>query len=38
MKPDIGTADIVVGVLGALGIVVLIVVFVLVFRSVFLKR
>jgi hypothetical protein len=34
VKPEIGTGDIVVGVLAALGVVVLIVVFVIVFRSV----
>ena len=38
MRPEIETADIVVGVLAALGVVVLIVVFVLVFRAVTLKK
>jgi hypothetical protein len=34
MNPEIGTPDIVVGVLAGLGVVVLIVVFVIVFRNV----
>lgn len=38
MKPEIETADIVVGVLAALGVVVLIVVFIVVFRAVILKK
>jgi hypothetical protein len=38
VKPEIGTGDIVVGVLAALGVVVLIVVFVIVFRSVLRKK
>ncbi len=33
MKPDIATSDIVVGVLAALGVVVLIIVFVWVFKD-----
>jgi hypothetical protein len=38
VKPEYGTEDIVVGVLAALGVVVLIVVFVWVFREVMLKK
>lgn len=38
MKADIGTADIVVGVLAAVGVVVLVVVFVIVFKNVLLKK
>jgi hypothetical protein len=34
MKPEIGTGDIVVGVLGAIGVVVLVIVFVVVARKV----
>lgn len=37
MNGEIGTADIVVGVLAATGVVVLIVVFVIVFKQVMLK-
>ena len=38
VKPEFETADIVVGVLAALGVVVLIVVFIMVFRAVILKK
>ncbi len=38
VRPEYGTEDIVVGVLAALGVVVLIVVFVWVFREVMLKK
>lgn len=38
MKPEFETADIVVGVLASLGVVVLIVVFIMVFRAVILKK
>ncbi len=38
MKPEFETADIVVGVLAALGVVLLIVVFIVVFRAVLLKK
>jgi hypothetical protein len=38
MKAEFGTADIVVGILGALGVVVLIVVFVWVLRDRMLKK
>lgn len=34
MKPEMGTADIIVGLLAALGVVVLVVVFVMVFKKV----
>ena len=38
MRPEVGTADIVVGVIAALGVVVLVVVFVWVFRDRMLKK
>jgi hypothetical protein len=38
MRPEIGTADIVVGVLAAVGVVILIVLFVWVFRDRMLKK
>lgn len=38
MKPDIGTGDIIVGLLGAIGVVVLIVLFVYVVRDVLTKK
>jgi len=38
MKPEIGTGDIIVGMLGAIGVVVLIVLFVYVVRNVLLKK
>jgi hypothetical protein len=38
VKPEFETADIVVGVLASLGVVVLIVVFIMVFRAVILKK
>lgn len=38
MKQEFGTGDIIVGVLGAIGVVVLIVVFVYVVRQVLLKK
>ena len=38
MKPEIGTGDIVVGILGAIGVVVLIVLFVYVVRNVLTKK
>jgi hypothetical protein len=34
VKPEMGTADIIVGLLAALGVVVLVVVFVMVFKKV----
>lgn len=34
MNPEMGTADVVIGVLAAIGVVVLIIVFVVVFRKV----
>jgi len=34
VNPDMGTADVVIGVLAAIGVVVLIIVFVVVFRNV----
>lgn len=34
MKPEMGTADVIVGLLAALGVVVLVVVFVMVFKKV----
>lgn len=38
MKPEMGTADIVVGLLGAIGVVVLIIVFVFVVKKVLLDK
>lgn len=38
MKPEIGTGDIIVGLLGAIGVVVLIVLFVYVVRDVLTKK
>jgi len=38
VKPEMGTADIVVGVLGAIGVVVLIIVFVFVVKKVLLDK
>lgn len=38
MKSEIGTGDIIVGVMGAIGVVVLIVLFVYVVRNVLLKK
>lgn len=38
MNPEIGTADVVVGVLAAIGVVVLIVLFVWVFKDRMLKK
>ncbi len=38
MKPEIGTGDIIVGVLGTIGVVVLIVLFVYVVRNVLTKK
>lgn len=38
VKADIGTADLVIGLLAAAGVVVLLVVFVVVFRNVILKK
>ncbi len=38
MKPEIGTADVVIGVLAGLGVLVLIVVFVIVVRKVMLGK
>jgi hypothetical protein len=38
MQPEIGTADVIVGILAALGVVVLIVVFVWVIRDRMLKK
>lgn len=38
MPPEVGTADIVVGILGTLGVVLLIVVFIWVFRDRMLKK
>jgi len=38
MKPDVGTGDIIVGILGAIGVVVLIVLFIYVVRSVLTRK
>jgi hypothetical protein len=38
MKPDIGTGDIIVGVLGAIGVVVLLVLFIYVVRNILTKK
>ncbi len=38
MKPDIGTGDIIVGILGAIGVVVLIVLFIYVVRDVLTRK
>ncbi|MGH7259056.1 MAG: hypothetical protein ACREI9_00050 [Nitrospiraceae bacterium] len=38
MKPEIGTEDVIVGILGAIGVVVLIVLFVYVVRNMLLKK
>lgn len=38
MKPEIGTGDVIVGILGAIGVVVLIVLFVYVVRNMLLKK
>ena len=38
MQPEYQTGDIVVGILAAIGVVVLIVLFIAVFRNVFLKK
>lgn len=38
MKPDIGTGDIVVGILGSIGVVVLIVLFIYVVRDILTKK
>jgi len=38
MKPDVGTGDIIVGVLGAIGVVVLIVLFIYVVRDILTKK
>lgn len=38
MNPDVGTGDIIVGILGAIGVVVLIAVFVYVVKNVLLKK
>lgn len=38
MKPDVGTGDIIVGILGAIGVVVLIVLFIYVVRDVLTKK
>jgi beta-lactamase regulating signal transducer with metallopeptidase domain len=38
MKPDIGTGDIIVGVLGAIGVIVLLVLFIYVVRNILTKK
>ncbi len=38
MKPDIGTGDIVVGILGAIGVVVLIALFIYVVRDILTRK
>jgi len=38
MKPDVGTGDVIVGILGAIGVVVLIVLFIYVVRDVLTKK